>query len=90
MKSSWLKYLGFIGFIGLLGIYPLNLPMLGFFGFFAFFKFANVVHDERFDHNVNRASRNAFIAFCATGSRKGCCRRQHPFTLFLDRDDTEV
>jgi len=61
MKKSWLRYLGLLGFIGLLGNVTGNFGLYGFFGFFGFFGYERIVHDERFEANVNRAARNAFI-----------------------------
>ncbi|WP_070119339.1 DUF3796 domain-containing protein [Bacillus marinisedimentorum] len=63
MKYTWLKLFGFIGFLGFLGVYPLNPTLFSFFAFFAFFRFSKVIHDERFEENVNKASRNALIVF---------------------------
>ncbi|WP_408956629.1 DUF3796 domain-containing protein [Natroniella sp. ANB-PHB2] len=57
-----MKYLGLLGLIGLLGVFPANPDYYGFFGFFRFFAFSNVVNNERLDLNINKATRNAFIA----------------------------
>lgn len=61
MKTSWLKYLGFLGFLGLLSITTGNPGMAGFFGFFGFFGFGKHLNDERFETNVNKATKNCFI-----------------------------
>jgi hypothetical protein len=61
-KGSWLRWLGFLGLIGLLGFVTGNVGFAGFFGFFGFFAYGGSVVDERFDGNVNRSARNAFMA----------------------------
>jgi hypothetical protein len=61
MKASWLRYLGFLGLLGLLGLATGNVGFSGFFGFFGFFAYNRSVADERFDSNVNRSARNAFV-----------------------------
>ena len=62
MNTSSLKYLGFLGVIGLLGLVTGNVGMYGFFGFFGFFGFGKYLNDERFETNVNKATKNCFIS----------------------------
>lgn len=61
MKNK-LSLLGLFGLLGLLGLITDNPGFYGFFGFFGFFGFANVLPDEMFKNNVNRAAKNAFFA----------------------------
>lgn len=59
--KNWLPYMGFLGLLGLLAPFTHNPGFAGFFGFFAFFGFKNIVFDERFEANVNKACRNTFV-----------------------------
>lgn len=52
---------GFLGLLGLLGLITDNPGFYGFFGFFAFFGFFNIIPDELFTLNVNKAAKNAFF-----------------------------
>lgn len=60
--KNWLSLLGLLGFLGLLGPFTGNPGFYGFFGFFGYFGFANVIPDEMFKLNVNKAAKNAFLA----------------------------
>ena len=60
MKNK-MGLLGMLGLLGFLGFVTDNPGFYGFFGFFGFFGFANVLPDEMFQLNVNKASRNAFF-----------------------------
>lgn len=66
MRGRWLKYLGLLGFLGLLGLVTDNAGFYGFFGFFSFFSYGKRTMDERFEADVNRSARNAFIVSMAT------------------------
>lgn len=59
--KNWLQYIAFLGLIGLLGIFTPNAGFIGFFGFFGFFNFRNIIFDERFEANVNKACKNTFV-----------------------------
>jgi hypothetical protein len=61
MGRSWIKYLGFLGLLCLLAVPTGNLGFLGFVTFFGYFLYRNAINDERFQINVGRAARNAFI-----------------------------
>lgn len=61
MSRSWIKYLGFLGFLSLLAIPTANLGFLGFVTFFIYFIYRNSVNDERFQTNVGKSARNAFL-----------------------------
>lgn len=58
-NKAWL--LGFLGLLGILGFVVDNPGFWGFFGFFAFFRYANVVADELFVANLEKAATNAFF-----------------------------
>jgi hypothetical protein len=60
-QKTWLRYLGFLGLLGLLSLITDNTGFAGFFGFFGFFGFSTITPDERFQSNVNKAAKNAFI-----------------------------
>jgi len=60
MKNK-LGYFGFMGLIGLLGLITDNPGFYGFFGFFAYFGFFNVIPDELFKLNVQKAATPAFF-----------------------------
>lgn len=60
MKNR-LSLFGFFGFLGFLGLLTDNPGCYGFFGFFAFFGFINILPDELFIQNVNKAAKNAFF-----------------------------
>lgn len=59
--KNWIKYLGFLGFLGLLGYFTSNPGFYGFFGFFGLFSYTRITQDERFEANLNKACRNAFL-----------------------------
>lgn len=59
--GRWVKGLGLLGFLGLLGLLTDNVGFYGFFGFFSFFSYGKRNMDERFEADVNRSARNAFI-----------------------------
>ena len=63
MKRSWLKYLGFLGFLSLLAFVTSNPGFVGFVGFFGFFLLKDSLNDERFEINISKSARNAFVAF---------------------------
>ncbi len=54
--------LGLLGFMGLLGLITDNTGFYGFFGFFGFFGLSNIIPDEMFKNNVNKAAKNAFFS----------------------------
>lgn len=62
MKGNWLRYLGLLGLLAVVGLVTGNVGWYGFFGFFGFSAFNGSMADERFDANVNRSARNAFVA----------------------------
>ncbi len=57
MRKNIIGYLGLLGLTGVLGF--VNFWLFSFFSFFALFAFLK--GDERFDRNIGRATRNAFI-----------------------------
>ena len=62
MNKNWIFLLGFLGLLGLLGFFTDNSGFYGFFGFFGFFGFKKIIPDERFEQNINRAAKKAFIS----------------------------
>ncbi len=60
MKNK-ISLFGFLGFLGLLGFITNNPGFYGFFGFFGFFGFVNIIPDEMFKVNINKAAKNAFF-----------------------------
>jgi hypothetical protein len=61
MSRSWVKYLGFLGFLSIIALFTSNWGFLGFATFFIYFIYRNSVNDERFQINVGKSGRNAFI-----------------------------
>jgi len=66
MRHNVLGYLTFLSALALLGPVTWNYYILGFLGFMPILLGRDV--DERFDVNVNKACRNAFVYFVATNS----------------------
>jgi hypothetical protein len=60
MKNK-ISLFGLLGLLGLLGLVTDNPGFYGFFGFFGFFGFANIIPDEMFRMNVNKAAAYAFF-----------------------------
>jgi hypothetical protein len=59
--KNWLQYISLLGLLGFLGVFTPNTGFIGFFGFFGFINFRNIIFDERFEANVNKSCKNAFV-----------------------------
>ena len=61
LMKNWLQYIGLLGLLGFLGVFTPNAGFIGFFGFFGFLGFKDIIFDERFEANVNKACKNTFV-----------------------------
>ena len=69
MRHNVLGYLTFLSMLALLGPISGNYYILGFLGFLGFMPILlGKDTDERFDINVNKACRNAYVYFVAINS----------------------
>lgn len=62
MSGSRVRYLALLGVLGLLGLVTGNAGFYGFFGFLGFLIYRGAIGGAALEANVNRSTRNAFIA----------------------------